>query len=141
MQVFSWTFSEMFKNNFFTEHIRTTASGHFHSLNNWFFFFSIQWTNRNQAFYICEHDLSRLSSAMNIMSIWKTLRNKRPIETTVRLCFSEKFHKFRRCFLVKFVKCLRLGNFYKSPLVAASWPSYCCIGRRISLRHHMELVW
>ena len=25
--------------------------------------------------------------------------------------------------------------------MAASWPSYCCIGRRISLRYHMELAW
>ena len=31
-------------------------------------FLAIQWTNRNQAFHICEHDLSRLSSEMNIMS-------------------------------------------------------------------------
>ena len=51
MQVFSWKFSEILKNNFFTEHLRITASGHFRSLNS-FTFFAIIWTNRNQAFDI-----------------------------------------------------------------------------------------
>ena len=57
----------MFKNNIFTEHLRTAASGDFHSLNN-FFYLAIQWTYRNQAFYICEQYLSWLSSVMNIIS-------------------------------------------------------------------------
>ena len=35
----------------------------------------------------------------------------------------------------------KITFFYKSPPVAASWPSYCCIGRRISLRYQLELVW
>ena len=45
----------------FPKFLRITASGHFHLLNN-LTFFAIQWTNRNQAFYTCEHVLSWLSS-------------------------------------------------------------------------------
>ena len=46
------------------------------------------------------------------LCIWKTLRNKRPIEAAVRLCFSEQvFLKISQIPLVKFVKCLRLPFF------------------------------
>ena len=92
MQVFSWEFSKILKNNLFTEHLRTTASGHFHSLNN-LTFLAIQWTKRNQAFYTCEHVLSWLSSMRSEICIWKTLRDKQPIEAAVRICSSKVFSR------------------------------------------------
>ena len=144
--MFSWKLSKMFKNNFFTEHLRTTNSGHFHSLNN-LFFMAIQWTNRNQAFLYLQtwYITAFKRDEYHELGIWKTLRNKRPIEAAVRLCFSEKVflkisqdsHVFSR----EIYEMFKITFFYNSPPVAASCPSYCCIRRRIFLRYHVELVW
>ena len=92
-----------------------------------------------------------------------TLRNKWPIEAAVCIYSPKKvflkFQKFHRkipaleslfnkvadlprvqhrCFPVKFAN-FKEHLFYRTPPVTASWPSCCCIGRRISLRHHVEL--
>ena len=135
LQVFSWKFSELFKNNFFYRYLWTTASGHLHSLNN-LFFLAMEWTNRNQAFYICKHDLSRLSSVMNIMSSpWWALHLENFTKQTThrsslllmffRIGVLKNFTNFTVC------EMFRITFLYKSPPVAASWPSYCCIGRHI----------
>ena len=123
----------MFKNNFFTEHLRTTASGHFHSLNNLFtrlFILANMIYHGFQAWWI--------SWALHLENFTK--------QTTHRSSRSLMF--FRIGVLKNFTnstgeicKMFKITFFYKSPLVAASWPSYCCTGRRISLRYQLELVW
>ena len=101
-----------------------------------YFFLAMEWTNRNQAFYICKHDLSRLSSVMNIMSSpwWALHLENFTKQTTHR---SSSLLMFFRIGVLKnftnFTVCemFRITFLYKSPPVAASWPSYCCIGRHI----------
>ena len=120
---------------FFNRYLRATASGHLHSLNN-LFFLAIEWTNRNQVFYICKHDLSRLSSMMNVMSSpWWALHLENFMKQTTHI--SSSLLMFFRIGVLKnftnFTVCemFRITFLYKSLLVAASWPSYCCIGRHI----------
>ena len=52
-----------------------------------------------------------------------------------------KISQISQVFSCEICEMFKITFFYKSPPVAASWPSYCCIGRRISLRYQLELVW
>ena len=77
-------------------------------------------------FYICKHNISRLSSVMNIMSLafGKLYENKRPIEAAVRLCFSEqvflKISQDSHVFSREIYEMFKITFFYNSPPVAAS---------------------
>ena len=93
VQVFSCEICEIFKNLFWQN-----TSGRllldFFSFTQ--LFFATQWTNRNQAFSIFEHVLSRLSNVMNITNF--TSRNRRPSCSCWETQFSEK-PQIKRCFL------------------------------------------
>ena len=58
------------------------------------------------------------------LCIWKTLRNKRPIEAAVRLCFSEqvflKISQDSHVFSREIYEMFKITFFYNSPPVAAS---------------------
>ena len=58
-------------------------------------FFAIQWTNRNQIFYIFEHVLSRLSSVMNITSLAFGKRAKQATQRSRRLHMFSKIGVFK----------------------------------------------
>ena len=133
----------MFKNNFFTEHLRATASEHFHSFNNFLFFFFGHPLKPGFLYLRTWFITAFKRDEYHELCIWKTLRNKRPMEAAVS--FSEqvflKISQISQVFSCEICEMFKITFFYKSPPVAASWPSYCCIGRRISLRYHGELVW
>ena len=67
MQVFSCKFWEISKNTFLQNTSGRLLQDFFIHLPKQFF--AIQWTNRNQIFYIFEHVLSWLSNVMNIRSV------------------------------------------------------------------------
>ena len=100
VQVFSWEFSEILKNNVFTEHLRRSTSGHFYSLNN-LLFFAIQWTNRKQVFYICEHCfiMAFKRDEYHELCIWKTAEvvAHRCSVKKVLLEISKKFTEKQMC--------------------------------------------
>ena len=60
--MFSCEFSEIFKNLFFKEHLRTNASGFFHSFHC---FLSPSELIETSFLYIFEHVLWRVSNVMN----------------------------------------------------------------------------
>ena len=125
-------------------------------------FFVIQWTNRNQAFYIFEHVLHGfrtwwISWSLHLENF--TLRNKQTAHRSscshmsYKICVLKNFTNFTEKhlswshLLIKF-QSWRPANllkrdsntlFYRTPPVTASWYSCYCIGRCIPLRHHVEL--
>ena len=158
MQVFSCKFCEISKNNFFLQNTsRWLLLDFFIHLTK--LFFAIQWTNRNQVLYIFEHVLSWLLNVMNIMSFGSGklyFAKQIPHRSSHLHIFSKigvlknvtnftQKHLCWSCFLIKLqdkfnthVFLWNLQNhFLQNTLVAASWPSCCCIGRHISLRHNM----
>ena len=135
VQVFSWEFSEILKNNVFTEHLRRSTSGHFYSLNN-LLFFAIQWTNRKQVFYICEHCfiMAFKRDEYHELCIWTTAEvvAHRCSVKKVLLEISKKFTEKQMCQSLFFNKVAGLGPatlFKKRPRHSCFPVNFCEVSK------------
>ena len=124
--MFSWEFSEILKNNFFTEHLRRTASRHFHSLNNLTVFLQSSELIETRLFIFANmfyHGFQAwwISWALHL----ENFRSSRP------QVFSKKgvlrnFEKFTECLFFNKVAGLRVATLSKKRLWHGCFPVNFC---------------
>ena len=126
MQVFSWEFSEILKNNFFTEHLRRTASRHFHSLNNLTVFLQSSELIETRLFIFANmfyHGFQAwwISWALHL----ENFRSSRP-QVFSKIGVLRNFEKFSECFFFYKVAGLRVATLSKKRLWHGCFPVNFC---------------
>ena len=145
MQVFFWEFSEILKNNFFAEHLRRTACGHLHSLNNLTVFLQSSELIETRLFRFANmfyhgHQAWWISWALHLEKFRSSLFCKKGVLrnfekfTEQHMCQSLFFNKvagltsatllkkrlWHSCFPVNFCESSKNNFSYRTPPVAAS---------------------